>query len=99
MGARRRCLMAVLAGTAALPIVPAGAQSIEAYFDHWDERVATARATQPDWSSPVVTTTPLLEQRARFDVADQHAGNGAETINIDGGKGVNLIVGETTEFQ
>ncbi len=29
----------------------------------------------------------------------QHAGNQADTANLDGGKGVDLIVGETTELQ
>jgi hypothetical protein len=47
----------------------------------------------------MVTTTAMLEERVRFDTAFQHAGNRADTTNIDGGKGVDLIVGETTEIQ
>lgn len=77
----------------------AAGEAIEAYFDNWDARVRAARAAQPEWSSPLVTTTAILEQRIRFDVAFQHAGNGADTTNIDNGKGVDLIVGESTEIQ
>jgi len=47
----------------------------------------------------VVTTTAMLEQRFRFDTAFQHAGNGADTIDLDGGQGVDLIVGDATEVQ
>lgn len=65
----------------------------------WQDRVAQARATQPGWSSPLVTTTGLLEQRLRFDVNWQHAGNGTDSTLLDGGKGLDLIVSETTEIQ
>ncbi len=73
--------------------------SIDAYFNAWATRVAAARASQPIWSSPVVTTTAMLEQRFRVDTEFQHAGNGADTVELDGGKGLDLIIGETTELQ
>jgi hypothetical protein len=60
---------------------------------------AQARATQPSWSSPLVTTTGMLEQRLRVDIDQQHSGNGTNTTVIDGGKGLDLIVNETTEVQ
>jgi hypothetical protein len=41
----------------------------------------------------------MLEERARFDTAFQHAGNGADTTDIDGGKGIDLIVADATEIQ
>jgi hypothetical protein len=72
---------------------------IQTYFDNWQQRVDTARATQPGWSSPLVTTTGLLEERLRIDTQFQHAGNGTDTTDIDGGKGLDLIVGDATEFQ
>lgn len=59
----------------------------------------TARASQPEWSSPLATTTGLLEQRFRFDVARQDAGNGAETTALDGGRGLDLIVTDSSEVQ
>ena len=68
-------------------------------FAEWTQTAATARATQPAWSSPLVTTTGMLEQRFRFDLAQQHAGNGTNTTQIDGGRGLDLIVSETNEIQ
>jgi len=58
-----------------------------------------ARASQPEWSSPLVTTTALMEQRLRLDIYQQHAGNGADTTQLDGGKGLDLIVSPTNEVQ
>jgi hypothetical protein len=69
------------------------------FFAEWGQTAATARATQPAWSSPLVTTTGMLEQRVRFDLAHQHAGNGTDTTQIDGGRGLDLIVSETNEIQ
>jgi len=83
---------------------PAGAPSgddgaSDAIVAGWAERVRRARETQPDWSSPLVTTTGMLEQRLRFDLARQHAGNATDTTVIDGGRGLDLIVSETNEVQ
>ena len=47
----------------------------------------------------MATTTALLENRLRFDVDFLHARNGNSTTLIDGGKGIDLIVGQTTEIQ
>jgi hypothetical protein len=85
------------AGVSSAPAATKG--PIETFFDDWDQMVRTARATQPTWSSPVVTTTALLEQRLRFDFESQRAGNGAETQVIDNGKGLDLIVGPDSEVQ
>lgn len=70
-----------------------------AFFPAWQQAVAYARSTQPEWSSPLVTTTAMLEQRFRFDASVQHAGNGSDTTVLDGGKGIDLIVGDTQEIQ
>jgi hypothetical protein len=37
----------------------------------WRALAAQVRASQPAWSSPLITTTGMLEQRFRFD-ASQH---------------------------
>ena len=85
--------------TAASPNVSPDDGSIAAYFAHWFNRIRAARASQPEWSSPVVTTTALLEERFRFDAAFQHSGNGADTTALDGGRGLDLIVSGTEEVQ
>src|ERR1700722_14336496 len=59
-----------------------GASGFAGALAAWEAWVARARATQPNWSPPLVTTTGLLEQRARFDVDLQPSGNGTSTTNI-----------------
>ena len=65
----------------------------------WHALAAQVRANQPAWSSPLITTTGMLEQRFRFDLSEQHAGNGANTTAIDGGRGLDLIVSNSNEVQ
>lgn len=65
----------------------------------WRAASASAESTQPQWGSPLVTTTGLLKQRLRFDIDRQRAGNGTSTTLLDGGKGLDLIVTPTTEIQ
>lgn len=68
-------------------------------FGAWQAVAAEVRATQPVWSSPLVTPTGMLEQRYRFDLDANRAGNGSATTELDGGKGVDLIVSDNTEIQ
>lgn len=70
-----------------------------AYFEDWFARSDAAKASQPQFASPLITTNPILEQRYRFDVPIDHVGNGSDTTNLDGGKGLDLIVGDTQEIQ
>ena len=86
---------------ASVPPAPARVDEagIGGFLGEWARTVAAARATQPSWSSPVVTTTGLLEQRVRFDIQQQNAKGGQQTTGFDGGRGVDLIVGPTTEIQ
>ncbi len=85
----------------ALPVAAQDAPrgGVTGFLSDWDATAETARAQQPSWSSPIATTTGLLEQRFRFDVEDQHAGNGAATTMLDGGKGLDLIVSDGNEIQ
>src|SRR6185437_10072645 len=57
-----------------------------ATFASWHALAAQVRANQPAWSSPLITTTGMLEQRFRFDLSEQHNGNGANTTALDGGR-------------
>lgn len=65
----------------------------------WRETAAQAESEQPTWSSPLITTSGLLEQRVRFDASYQRVGNGSSTAVLDGGKGIDLIVGPDSEVQ
>jgi hypothetical protein len=79
------------------PMVDAGA--VSSFIAAWQARAMEVRANQPAWSSPLITTTGMLEQRFRFDLSEQHAGNGANTTVIDGGRGLDLIVSNSNEVQ
>jgi hypothetical protein len=73
--------------------------SVSSFIAAWQAQAAQVRANQPAWSSPLITTTGMLEQRFRFDVSEQHAGNGANTTVTDGGKGLDLILSSSNEIQ
>ncbi len=72
---------------------------LQAYFEDWFARSDAAKASQPQFATPLITTNPMLEQRFRFDVPIEHIGNGSDTTNLDGGKGLDLIVSDTQEIQ
>jgi len=78
---------------------PVDADGVSAFFSDWAELLARARASQPNWSSPLVTTTGLLEERLRFDAEALHSGNGTSTTVLDGGRGLDLIVSDSNEIQ
>lgn len=73
--------------------------AVSNFIAAWQARAAQVRANQPAWNSPLITTTGMLEQRFRFDASEQHAGNGADTTVVDGGKGLDLIVSNSNEIQ
>ena len=75
------------------------AAGLAGYLAEWEQRAARVRASQPSWSSPLVTTTGLLEQRLRIDLQQEHSGNGTNTTVLDGGRGVDLIVSDANEVQ
>jgi hypothetical protein len=73
--------------------------TLDAIIASLDAYAASARATQPNWSTPLTTTTGVLERRFRFDFSQQHSGNGTNTTVLNGTSGLELIVGPTTEIQ
>ena len=61
------------------------------YLTDWPQRVARIQSEQPHWLTPIVTVTPCLEEKFRYDqlwLANPH---GSATDNFDGGKGLELI--------
>jgi hypothetical protein len=70
---------------------------IAGYFARWTERVETAQASQPNWITPLATTTPRLEQEFRYDQNRQTLANGSTVDIYGGGKGLELIPSGQTE--
>src|SRR5690349_20680696 len=50
----------------------ADADGISDFITAWRARANRVRATQPTWSSPLVTSSGVLEQRFRSDLIQQH---------------------------
>ena len=66
-------------------------EGIASFFSHWDERALQAQLDQPDWLTPVVTSTGRLKQEFRYDMSWQWTGNGETTQNYGGSKGLATI--------
>jgi hypothetical protein len=72
--------------------------AFSAWIDQWEARAAAAKASQPDWITPLATTTPRLEQEFRYDQNRQSLKNGSTVDVYDNGKGLELIPTEQTEI-
>jgi hypothetical protein len=71
---------------------------ISDYFLHWFDRSEAAKASQPNWMTPITTVTPRLEQEYRYDQSQQYLQNGGELNNYFSGKGLELIPTTTNEI-
>ncbi|HEX8837663.1 MAG TPA: hypothetical protein VF748_12055 [Candidatus Acidoferrum sp.] len=63
----------------------------------WLRMAAEAQANQPDWLSPLATTSGRLKQELRVDVFDQPSPNGSRTYQFGGGKGLEFITSSRTQ--
>lgn len=74
-----------------------GGDGLQVFFERWAEIAHAAKASQPDWMTPLATVTPRLEQEFRSDQFFEHTGNGAGVGVYDGGKGFEFIPTMTNE--
>jgi hypothetical protein len=70
---------------------------MQSFFDRWAATARAAKASQPDWMTPLATVTPRLEQEFRSDQFLEHQGNGTDLDVYDGGKGLEFIPTTTNE--
>jgi hypothetical protein len=68
------------------------------FFDRWEARVRATSANQPVFPIPVIAPSSQLVQLVRFDVLRQITPTHFTTINVDNGKGLNLIPYANTEI-
>lgn len=66
-----------------------GASSL---FRSWFRMGERIQAEQPDWLSPIATTSGRLKQEFRYDVWRQPASLGGTDYNFGGGKGLEFII-------
>ncbi|VVM05786.1 hypothetical protein MAMC_00794 [Methylacidimicrobium cyclopophantes] len=67
------------------------------WLSRWRRMTIETREKQTHWLTPIVTETPRLEQRIRYDVYDETLPNGNKKFNFGAGKGINFIVAPTME--
>jgi len=72
-------------------------RGIAGFFVRWDRRALRAQENQPNWLSPVVTSTSRLKQEFRYDMMWQSNGGDATTDNYGGSKGLTTLPFERME--
>ena len=76
----------------------ASPDSFTKVVDAWTATVKAAQASQPNWITPLATTTPRLEQEFRYDQDSETLIRGKGAIEVyGGGKGLEIIPTEHTE--
>jgi len=66
-------------------------RGIASFFERWDERALQAQLNQPNWLTPVITSTSRLKQEIRYDISWQRNPDGTTGENYGGSKGFTTI--------
>ena len=64
---------------------------------YWSRVAREAQATQPDWLSPLFTTSGRLKQEFRYDIWDQPS-SGGRTYQFGGNKGLEFVTSSRTQL-
>lgn len=64
----------------------------------WLRMADKEKANQPDWLSPLATTSGRLKQEFRYDIFDQPSSFGNRTYQFGGNKGLEFIAGSRTQL-
>jgi hypothetical protein len=67
-------------------------------FRAWLDLGDHVQATQPDWLSPLATTSGRLKQEFRYDIWDQPASGGNRGYQFGGNKGLEFITSSRTQI-
>jgi hypothetical protein len=67
-------------------------------FRAWLDLGERVQATQPDWLSPLATTSGRLKQEFRYDIWDQPASGGNRSYQFGGNKGLEFITSSRTQI-
>jgi hypothetical protein len=66
-------------------------------FRKWLDLAGQVQASQPDWLSPLATTSGRLKQEFRYDTWDQPAAGGNRLYQFGGNKGLEFITSSRTQ--
>jgi hypothetical protein len=67
-------------------------------FRAWLDRGERVQATQPDWLSPLATTSGRLKQEFRYDIWDQPVSGGNRSYQFGGNKGLEFVTSSRTQI-
>ena len=67
-------------------------------FHSWLRVAAETQTKQPDWLSPLATTSGRLKQELRYDIWDQPSTLGNRTYQFGGNKGLEFITSSRTQI-
>jgi hypothetical protein len=67
-------------------------------FRAWLDMADQVQATQPDWVSPLATTSGRLKQEFRYDIWDQPSSGGNRSYQFGGNKGLEFITSSRTQI-
>jgi hypothetical protein len=67
-------------------------------IDAWLDLGERVQTTQPDWLSPLATTSGRLKQEFRYDIWDQPTSGGNRNYQFGGNKGLELITSSRTQI-
>jgi hypothetical protein len=67
-------------------------------FRVWLDLGEQVQATQPDWLSPLATTSGRLKQEFRYDIWDQPASGGNRNYQSGGNKGLEFVTSSRTQI-
>jgi hypothetical protein len=82
----RRCALGLLIAVGALH---ASAQT--SWLQRYEARLAETLDQQPHWATPLVTTSPRVEEDIRTDFVRQSIANGQQTWNYGSTKGLQIV--------
>ena len=68
------------------------------FFHSWLHVAAETQTKQPDWLSPLATTSGRLKQEFRYDIWDQPSALGNRTYQFGGNKGLEFITSSRTQI-
>ncbi len=94
----RQAVFVALAGLAAISVRVGTAAAQSDPLQDWFNLVDRNRAQEPDWLTPLITTSARLSNGFRYDELLEHAPNDKTVTNFGNGKGFQLIVFDNTEL-
>jgi hypothetical protein len=89
---------ALLPEAAAQDSVKTEGKKKRGFFHSWLHMTAETQANQPDWLSPLATTSGRLKQELRYDIWDQPSVLGHRSYQFGGNKGLEFITSSRTQI-